>query len=69
MDIYKRTMVHDIVANASAAQVSHAPAQTAAPAQNGWVGELEKLSQLRAAGHLSEAEYAAAKAKILSEKN
>ena len=60
MDHYKRQMVHDIVGQASG--VAH----PAAPQGTPWIGELERLAQLKSSGHISEAEYAAAKAKLLA---
>ena len=59
MDQYKRHMVHDI---ASAARGGSPAAPTTT-----WLTELERLSALKAQGHLSEAEYAAAKAKLLAQ--
>ncbi len=68
MDRYKRQMVHDIAGSVrntqAAASPTSVPAHPAAAPQ--WVVELEKLSKLKADGHLSDAEFAAAKAKLLS---
>jgi hypothetical protein len=63
MDHYKRTMVHDLARASSNALSSAAPAATAN--KTAFVGELESLAKLKADGHLSDAEYAAAKAKLL----
>jgi hypothetical protein len=57
MDRYKRLMVHDI-GNA----VSNVGRSVVAPSM---IDELERLSKLKAAGHLSETEFAAAKIKLL----
>ena len=51
------------VANAQAAQ---APAPTAAPAQDDLMAKITQLAQLHAQGILSDEEFAAAKAKLLS---
>lgn len=56
MDVYKRQMAYDI-----ASTVSSGPRPADAP----FLAELERLSALKAAGHLSEAEFTAAKAKLL----
>ncbi len=61
MDHYKRTMVHDL-ARASSNALGDGSAKTQG---NALIHELERLAQLKTAGHLSEAEYAAAKAKLL----
>lgn len=58
MDRYKRQMAHDI-GNA----VSSAGGRPSASAN--FTDELERLSKLKDAGHLSEAEFAAAKVKLL----
>lgn len=63
MDRYKRQMVHDIVGHAS--HVQPGAAHTAPAKPEAWLGELERLAQLKASGHLTEAEYTAAKAKLL----
>ena len=64
MDRYKRLMVSDL---ASAATNAHATATaTGSLAQNQLINELERLAKLKAEGHLTEQEYAAAKAKMLS---
>ncbi|OYW14035.1 MAG: hypothetical protein B7X02_00890, partial [Rhodospirillales bacterium 12-54-5] len=71
MDFYKRQMVHDIVDRAGTVKPTATPAlptPSAGTHDTSWVTELEKLSHMREAGHLSEAEYAAAKAKILASK-
>jgi len=51
------------VANAQAAQ---APAPAAAPAQDDLMAQITQLAQLHAQGILSDEEFAAAKAKLLS---
>lgn len=51
------------VANAQAAQ---APAPAAAPAQDDLMAKITQLAQLHAQGILSDEEFAAAKAKLLS---
>lgn len=60
MDRYKRNMAHDI-----AKGVVHGQQPQAAAAQPAWLGELEKLSKMKAEGLLTEQEFAAAKAKLL----
>lgn len=60
MDSYKRTMVHDLARASSNAMGSGGGTSKAA-----FVTELESLAKLKADGHLSDAEYAAAKAKLL----
>ncbi len=55
MDNYKRHMVHDIASNVQYARTTNIS----------MTDELERLSKLKAAGHLSEAEFAAAKLKLL----
>jgi len=63
MDKYKRLMVHDLATTATQA---HQTMQHPANAASGQlIQELERLAKLRESGHLSEAEYAAAKAKML----
>ena len=64
MDMYKRTMVYDLAkATSGALSPDHtAPVATANPA---FIHELERLAKLKADGHLTEEEYAAAKAKLL----
>ena len=62
MDRYKRQMVTDIVGTASGVQSIHEkPASS-----NSWLGELERLAQLKTSGHLTEDEYAKAKTKLIS---
>jgi hypothetical protein len=64
MDKYKRLMVHDL---ASVATNAHTTASDAGSApHNQLINELERLAKLKADGHLSDQEYAAAKAKMLS---
>jgi hypothetical protein len=55
----------DAAAQAAAAQYAPPPAP-AAPAGTDLVGELQKLGALKDAGILSDEEFAAAKAKLLS---
>ena len=55
--------VAQAVANAQAAQ---APAPAAAPAQDDLMAKITQLAQLHAQGILSDEEFAAAKAKLLS---
>jgi hypothetical protein len=63
MDRYKRLMVHDL---ASAATNAHATApDSGSTAHNDLINELERLAKLKADGHLSDQEYAVAKAKML----
>ena len=62
-DRYKRLMVHDLAATATNAHATAATTGSLAP--NHLIDELERLTKLKADGHLSEQEYAAAKAKIL----
>ena len=70
MDRYKRLMVHDLAAATTSAHATASAtgsvAQNAPAPQNHMVDELERLAKLKAAGHLSEQEYAAAKAKLLA---
>lgn len=61
MDRYKRTLVYDL-ANAA----SHARPTAGATPPPDFIHELERLSKLRTDGHLSEAEFNAAKAKLLA---
>jgi hypothetical protein len=61
MDLYKRQMAYDIANRVSSA---HATAKVATAEQ--MTQELERLSKLRDDGHLSEKEFLAAKAKLLS---
>ncbi len=60
MDHYKRTMAYDMARATTNAMggASHAP-------KSGMIDELERLAKLKADGHLSEAEYLAAKTKLL----
>jgi Short C-terminal domain len=51
---------------ANAQQAPPPPPQPAAPAQTDVVGQLQKLGELKAAGILTEEEFAAQKAKILA---
>ena len=51
---------------AAAAAPPPPPAPAAAPAGNDLMGELSKLADLKAAGVLTDAEFAAAKAKLLA---
>lgn len=60
MDRYKRQMAYDI-----AGSVSNAQRTTVANAGQKLTDELERLAKLRADGHLSEKEFAAAKVKLL----
>jgi Short C-terminal domain len=46
-------------------QPAYAPQQPAAPAQDDMITQLQKLGELKAAGVLTEEEFAAQKAKIL----
>jgi hypothetical protein len=63
MDKYKRLMVHDL---AHAATAAH-PTVDLVKKPNPMLDELERLAKLKADGHLSEEEYAAAKAKLLAQ--
>lgn len=64
MDKYKRLMVHELAATATGA---HQAAATAGSLpQNQMINELERLAKLKVDGHLTEQEYAAAKAKLLA---
>ena len=65
MDQYKRLMVHDLAAAANNAHRGMTDAG-GSNAQSQLINELERLAKLKADGHLSEAEYAAAKAKLLA---
>ena len=62
MDRYKRQMVTDIVGTAS--NVHSAPNKSSS--SNAWLGELERLAHLKSSGHLTEDEYAKAKAKLIN---
>ncbi len=64
MDRYKRLMVHELAATATNAHST--AATTGSLPQNAMINELERLAKLKAAGHLTDAEYAAAKTKLLS---
>lgn len=59
MDTYKRQLVSDLASSAS--RTGH----TAGAPANPMIAELERLAKLKAEGHLSEQEFAAAKAKLL----
>jgi len=61
MDKYKRLMVHDIASATSSAHTAVNPTQAT------MLSELERLAKLKTDGHLSEAEYVAAKAKLLAQ--
>lgn len=64
MDKYKRQMVYDLANSAqSAHQTAHSTGSLKKPDM---VAELERLGKLRDAGHLSDAEFQQAKAKLLS---
>lgn len=65
MDRYKRLMVHDLAATATSAHAT-ATAVGSLSSPNHLIDELERLAKLKADGHLSEQEYAAAKAKMLA---
>jgi len=64
MDQYKRLMVHDLAAATTNAHQSMMGGS--GNAQGQLINELERLAKLKADGHLSEAEYASAKAKLLA---
>ena len=64
MDRYKRQMVYDLAATATSAHGTAMVAGSIPPAP--MINELERLAKLKADGHLTEQEYAAAKAKLLS---
>lgn len=62
MDHYKRHMAYDLAratTNAMGSGAAHPPAAS------GMINELERLAKLKTEGHLSEAEYQAAKTKLL----
>ena len=59
MDRYKRELVSDIASAAMQAKNSSSPASDAL------ISELERLSKLKAEGHITEEEFVAAKAKLL----
>lgn len=63
MDKYKRLMVHELAATATSAHQTAAVAGSLAKSQ--LLDELERLAQLKAQGHLTEAEFTAAKAKLI----
>jgi hypothetical protein len=60
MDKYKRMMVHDLASVASQAHTAVNPTHP-----NTMLSELERLTKLKTDGHLSEAEYTSAKARLL----
>lgn len=60
MDHYKRNMAYDL------ARATTNALGTANQTGNRMLNELERLAKLKADGHLSEAEYATAKAKLLA---
>lgn len=64
MDKYKRLMVHELAATATAAH--RTAAQAGSLPQSQLLNELERLARLRTEGHLTEEEYAAAKAKLIA---
>ena len=64
MDKYKRLMVHELAASATGAHQTASAAGSLA--QNPMINELERLAKLKADGQLSEAEYTAAKTKLLA---
>jgi hypothetical protein len=61
IDRYKRQIVHDIATNVTRGQAPHAGSP-----QPAWIAELEKLSKMKVDGVLSEAEFTAAKTKLLN---
>lgn len=61
MDAYKRTMVYDLARAGTNALSGSTPGAPKAA----FVTELESLARLRAEGHLTDDEYAAAKTKLL----
>ncbi len=63
MDRYKRQMVSELAASASNAH--RTASMTGSIQQVDFTSELERLAKLKADGHLSEAEFNAAKAKLL----
>lgn len=65
MDKYKRLMVHELAATATSAH-QNASEMGTLHQPNPMIAELERLARLKADGHLNEAEYAAAKQKLLS---
>lgn len=64
MDKYKRLMVQELAASATSAHQT--ASQMGTLGQNPMLNELERLAKLKADGHLSEQEYAAAKARLLA---
>jgi len=64
MDAYKRLMVHELAATATSAH--QGASQMGSLVQNQMLNELERLAKLKTDGHLSEAEYSAAKEKLLA---
>lgn len=63
MDRYKRQIVVDL---ANSATNAHRTASDTGSLQNKMLGELERLARLKQDGHLTDAEYASAKAKLLN---
>jgi len=64
MDRYKRQMVSDLARSAQSAHQTATAAGSLNPKPD-FVTELERLGKLRAAGHLSEAEFEQAKTRLL----
>lgn len=62
MDSYKRTLVYDVVRSAQTVEKRAEGPGT----NNHFISELERLSQLRASGALTQEEFNAAKRKLLS---
>lgn len=58
--------IADLQAQVAAMNTSQAAAPVAAPAGNDLIAELTQLGDLKAAGVLNDAEFAAAKAKLLA---
>ncbi len=65
-DAAMQAQIQAAAAQAAAAQAAAAPAPAAAPAAEDPVAKLKELADLKAAGVLSEEEFAAMKAKILA---
>jgi hypothetical protein len=64
-DAYRQQQAYD-QQQADAQQAPPPPPPPAAPAQTDVIGQLQKLGELKAAGILTEEEFAAQKAKILA---
>ena len=65
-EYYQQQMMQQQIDQAAAAAVAAAPAPAPAAAEDPMITKIKELAQLNAAGILSDEEFAAAKARILS---